>query len=195
MQAENIQQAETLVKLTEKLESLSSDVQDTQQLIGALHSEFQITQPSAMELANIVPSPGKLEESAYVSCPHCQREHRAPSAVLMSSILCRCNGEAAATGHEGTHHLPGCQGPGPQRLLCSCHRQWCSCQQWSSTLRGGDVQPCEEASCCLITFTRGLAGAAHLHAKAPCFEEWLGMCMDLMAVWPGNWKACVLPHV
>ena len=45
VQAENIQQAETLVKLTEKLEGLNSDVQDTQQLIGALHSEFQTIQP------------------------------------------------------------------------------------------------------------------------------------------------------
>ena len=45
MQAENIQQAETLVKLTERLEGLNSDVQDTQQLIGALHSEFQTIQP------------------------------------------------------------------------------------------------------------------------------------------------------
>jgi hypothetical protein len=44
----------------------------------------------------------------------------------------------------------------------------------------------EEASCCLITSTRGLAGAAHLHAKALCFEEWLCMCMDPMAVWPGQ---------
>ena len=37
VQAENIQQAETLVKLVEKVEGLNTEVQDTQQLIGALH--------------------------------------------------------------------------------------------------------------------------------------------------------------
>jgi hypothetical protein len=69
VQAENIQQAETLVKLTEKLESLNSDVQDTQQLISALHSEFQTIQPSAMERANIMPSVEKLEDSCFCQLP------------------------------------------------------------------------------------------------------------------------------
>ena len=35
VQAENIQQAEALVKLVEKVEGLNTEVQDTQQLIGA----------------------------------------------------------------------------------------------------------------------------------------------------------------
>ncbi|CAK0782797.1 hypothetical protein CVIRNUC_005992 [Coccomyxa viridis] len=37
VQAENVQQAESLVRLTEKVESLNGDIEDTQQLIGALH--------------------------------------------------------------------------------------------------------------------------------------------------------------
>ena len=37
VQAENVQQAESLVRLTEKVESLNGDLEDTQQLIGALH--------------------------------------------------------------------------------------------------------------------------------------------------------------
>ena len=37
IQAENVQQAESLVRLTEKVESLNGDIEDTQQLIGALH--------------------------------------------------------------------------------------------------------------------------------------------------------------
>ena len=47
VQAENVQQAETLVKLVQKVEGLNSDVQDTQQLIGALHGA--LWSPSILE--------------------------------------------------------------------------------------------------------------------------------------------------
>lgn len=151
-----------------------------------VRSRLHNLDPGSLQISCVL---WKTEDLAYVSCPHYHRRYRAPSAVLMLSILCRCNGEAAATGHAGAHHLPGCQGPGPQRLLCSCHRQRCSRQQRSSTLRGGAVQSSQEASRCLIIFTRGLAGAAHLHAKALRFEESLGMCMDPWLLGLDTWKA------
>ncbi|EIE22733.1 hypothetical protein COCSUDRAFT_66368, partial [Coccomyxa subellipsoidea C-169] len=37
VQAENVQQAEALVRISNKLETLDTDLKDTQQLIGALH--------------------------------------------------------------------------------------------------------------------------------------------------------------
>jgi hypothetical protein len=37
VQAENMQQAEALVRISKKLETLDTDIQDTQQLISALH--------------------------------------------------------------------------------------------------------------------------------------------------------------
>ncbi len=39
VQAENVQQAEALVRISNKLETLDTDLKDTQQLIGALHGE------------------------------------------------------------------------------------------------------------------------------------------------------------
>ena len=40
VQAENMQQAEALFRVTNKLESLDTDLRDTQQLIGALHGKL-----------------------------------------------------------------------------------------------------------------------------------------------------------
>ena len=51
------------------------------------------------------------------------------------------------------------------------------------------MQSYEEASRCLIIYTPGLAGAAHLHAKALCFEESLGICMDPWLLGLDTWKA------
>lgn len=48
VQAENIQQAEALVRISNKLEGLDTDLKDTQQLIGALHGEIRPSTPKTI---------------------------------------------------------------------------------------------------------------------------------------------------
>ena len=62
VQAENVQQAEALVRVSDKLERLEGDVRDTQGLLGALHGAesclILLVQPVltviAVEISHIV---------------------------------------------------------------------------------------------------------------------------------------------
>ncbi|KAK9904066.1 hypothetical protein WJX75_003641 [Coccomyxa subellipsoidea] len=91
VQAENIQQAEALVRISNKLEGLDTDLKDTQQLIGALHGAtakqlqlvlqaLQLSQ-AAKALAQSVAAAVEKDRKAGVGLPMQGSGHAKPEVL------------------------------------------------------------------------------------------------------------------
>ncbi|CAL8470728.1 g10270 [Coccomyxa elongata] len=91
VQAENLQQAEALVRITNKLESLDTDLRDTQQLLGALHGAtakqlqlvmqaLQLSQ-AAKALAQSVAAAVEKDREAGMGLPRQGSGHAKPEVL------------------------------------------------------------------------------------------------------------------
>ena len=145
VQAENVQQAESLVRLTEKVESLNGDIQDTQQLIGALHGG-----PALSDLLGIMLRPVLCKPSNIPAITAMYSQSNTPCFMMaLNAVLaCRCHSKAAAACHAGADPLAGRQGPCTERLLPACCTDWRGRQEWCTQDAGGIACFEDRPACC-----------------------------------------------